>query len=173
MYLVTNRTPSTVISTEFWFNQIGAEIKRDFINSQSSENSGAILEEKLVSGMGEIVENKIEIEHTWSDYKSLSDISFELQLSDDQSLTVTIDAHYTIDQYFEVEWEWDLETFSYQDQFQTETVEFTPTKTVIDTIKMMISEHMGTSFFEDYESEDIASANSRAFDDSHPQPITL
>lgn len=173
MYVVTKKTPTKVISQEIWIDLFRAEVKRDYINSQCDEFTGAIIQEMIVSDMRECKSKEIEFEYELTNgHESISGIEVQMTMNEDQMLTVIIDASYKIDRYFDVEFSWEAVQYAFTNELG-ETSTFEPTKQVIDAIDLRIKEWIPSDFFDWYEDIEIMEANSKSFDADHQDPVTL
>ncbi|MFT6442501.1 MAG: hypothetical protein ACJASM_002047 [Salibacteraceae bacterium] len=166
MYLVTTRTGSKVLATEYWEELLSAEIRRDVINSKSSELEGAILEQIEIK-------DAMTIEVNWPDFRSLLGITVDLSLSQNTFLNFKIEVEFDVDDDFDVDFKVSPHDFSYLDEEGNE-FSFTPTIGVSKKIKSLVNKLISDEdTFSQFDDETIIEANKRGFENSHQDPITL
>jgi len=91
IYQVTKKTPTKVVSQEFWLNHLKAKIRRDIINSQCDEYCGAILEVVNVLDLSPVNTMLIDDIKLYEQQKSAyENESVEIMLSDKHFIMVDI-----------------------------------------------------------------------------------
>jgi hypothetical protein len=97
MYLVTTRTPTKAISTEYWFDEFRAYLRGDVINATTPENTGAVVEEIEVLDLAKSEGIGFEIEYSWPNKKLLSGIFCDVEVTPGVFLNCDLDVRIDVD----------------------------------------------------------------------------
>jgi len=160
MYLVTEKTATKIISQDLWLDMFRAQIHRDAINAKTDEYSGAIIEAKFVNDLDHAHAKSIQVEETWNDLTSLSDIEFLLHLGNDRYLNLKVEVEFEIDNYYDVLFHIHIFEYEFQNCDSDENTIFTPADETKKEIQKFIKDYTDKhSTFDRFESEDIDEAN--------------
>lgn len=159
MYLVKKHRTTKVVSQEFWIDELKAEIRRDIINTQSDEYSGATIEVATVGDLHHSVKSPNEWEIDWKDKTSLSGISMIFYLSQEARIKFELEVDLNINFNSDIKFDIGIANLIYQHQTEQE-FQFELIPTTLAKFTKLVFDYMDThDYFSDYESDEVSQAN--------------